>query len=216
MWHRLKILMNEQDGSPGGGGSSGSPPPSDAQAQGQSGEPLTLEAIKALLTEHKNSVEANTRRIAEGIAGKRSRSEPRQGTETNAAPAPEPDMFKFLQSTRRLDVSDAQIALMEKAYRAQRPEDPDGWVAEYVEAFGIGKPGDGARNQTSSGPAPAPRPPVTAGGSPAASTTVTEDTPLFEMTNADRQRLIRDKGMNWYMRRLERDAKGRRFRIRPE
>ena len=143
MLHRFsRVLMNEADASPGGGAPPSPETKPEAQAQGQSAPAaaVSLADIEALLEKNKNSVEAATRRMIEGALGKKKGSDSSPPAKDAAPAAPQPqtvDMRAFDRATRRLDLSDSQLARMERAVVAEAPEDVAEWVKSYVSDLGI-------------------------------------------------------------------------------
>lgn len=139
--HLSRVLMNEADASPGGGAVPSPETKPEAQAQGQAPvvAGVSLDDIKALLDAQKNSVEANTRRMIEGALGKKKdgNAPPATKDTAQAAPAPAVDMRAFDRATRRLDLSDSQLARMERSFAAEAPEDVAEWVKSYVNDLGI-------------------------------------------------------------------------------
>ncbi len=110
------------------------------------------------------------------------------------------------------DLSKGQLRRMRKAFKTERPEDPDAWVAEYCEDFGIGS---GERKQatepettdTSEGDDDVkPKgPPVSNKGAPAA-------IPDYD-TEIDPNRLTADDVRRMYQKYGEREAEEKIFQM---
>ena len=233
---RLRMLMNAQsnDGSPGGGAAAGqgAATTAAAQAQGQAGG-VTLDQVKELFADFKNSVNADTRRMVEGMVGKRKGGQQATAdagttTTSTATSAEDPQRIieqarAFDRATRRLDISDAALDRMERAFRAESPDNPAEWVKQYLADFGLDKQQQTAATSattTTAAWAAAAGAAASGTGAPTksdrggqAGTVLTDDTPVIDMSDADREAWIKKNGVAAYYRRAQQELKGRKLRI---
>lgn len=95
--------------------------------------------------------------------------------------------------------------MLRRLAEVERPDDITGWVASQ------------ARHFAPAGGAPVPGQPqgrpVSDAGAPSPAPTFTEDTPLWQLDQQSRQRLIREKGVNWYRATLRHQMKGSKIRM---
>jgi hypothetical protein len=187
----------------------------DAPPAAESQRPLTLDDLK----DFRNSVLADARRLAEGIA----KPKGGRGKDAPAEPQGEPDGGYQAAIRREREISEAfedvggltreARGILRKLVDAEKPENVAEFIASHAKAFGK-SPGTAA---TTTPPRPAAAidsAPVSDAGSPAASTTFTDDTPLWRLKPEDRDHLIRMKGHGWYADTLRKQLKGQRFTIR--
>lgn len=214
MHARLRMLMNSQpnDGSPGGA-PSGTGAPATPPAQG-SGTPDVIGQVKELLAGElkgfRDGIFADLRKA--GALGKGEKREDPKPTE-GGQPLTTADVERMTTRANQFGratagLSDEQVSLMERLYRAENPEDVAAWAKETRAALGIAG-GNVQPPNPSRPPAAPPNPkPVSDAGGPAAPTTLTEDTPLAHMKPEDRQHLIATKGLGWYAKTLRAQLKG--------
>jgi hypothetical protein len=225
MHHRLRMLMNEQDASPGGGAMPAPAPTTEPQAQGVAG--LTMEDLQRVLGEFKNSVIADARRVSESIAGKKKGEPKAEPAERQAAPkASMPEDYAklrardraFERSIRNVQLTDAQVERMERALELEQPDDVASWSAAYIADFGLGKQSStGAPPPTSAAP-PRSAHPVSDGGSPAPVTAPSDQQDPWRISDDDAKAIIRRDGLavagaRW-KQELYRSLSGRRVRIK--
>lgn len=131
-------------------------------------------------------------------------------------------------------LNDAAYARLEREYLAESPEDARAWVSSYFEGFGVSPQAPAAAPSPAAGPAspaataqpsqpagppattPQPtnqRPASDAGGPPAPSPHI-EDLDLLSATPAQRNELVRTKGLKWFNDRLHAQMRDKRFQLR--
>jgi hypothetical protein len=177
-------------------------------AEGQ--RPLTLDDLK----DFRNSVIADARRVAEGIA------KPKNGKVAETA-APQSVDFQtelrrereFNDAAHDMGLTREQRTMLRDLVDAKKPEDIAEFVAAKAKAFGRSsepaKPTTPARQQAASGH------PVSDAGSPAAaSASIDDGTPLVHMKPEDRAHFIKTKGLAAYANRLRAELKGVRVSMR--
>jgi len=154
------ILMNEEGGSPGGGAPAPAPVATPAEPQAQGEAPVTMSALKGLLSGFKTELESG---IKNGIhadlrrAGIYDKANP-----SPTAPAPKPvaaelpgvaqsggmtagEVQQLLARERAFErtvapaaLNDRQRARMDESYQAVNPSDPAEWARGYLADMGIG------------------------------------------------------------------------------
>lgn len=215
MHERLRMLMNSQpdDGSPGGGAPDGTGAPS-APAQGAAA-PDVLGQVKELIAGEmkgiRDGIFADLRRS--GALGKE--KQPEAAQPSGDRPLTAADVERISRREREFGrltsgLTDDQAALMERLYRAERPDDADlpTWVRTTRTTLGFDRQGGvPTHNQPRNLAAPT-GPPVSDAGSPAAPHVVTEDTPLMQLSAEDRMHLLKTKGAAWYNATLRAQLKG--------
>jgi hypothetical protein len=220
MHHRLRMLMNEQDASPGGGAIPAPAPTTEPQAQGAPG--LTMEDLQRVLGEFKHSVIADARRVSESIAGKK-KGEPKaepEKAESKAVPVDYQTLRArdraFERAIRGVQLSDAAASRLERAFELEQPEDIAGWVTGYITDFGLGKQAStGASPPTAS---PRSAHPVSDGGAPAPVSVPSDQIEPWRISEDDYQSMIRRDGIAVTGQKLRsqfhRQLTGRRIRLR--
>ncbi len=192
------------------------PEAAPAQAQGTEtppaaeSRPLTLDDLK----DFRNSVIADARRVAEGIA------KPKNGKAPEAAASPSVDFHAELRREREfndaahdLGLSREQRAMLRDLVDVKKPDDVAEFVAVKAKAFG--RSSDPAKPTIQARPSAASGPPVSDAGSPAAaSASVDDGTPLVHMKPEDRAHFIKTKGLHAYATRLRSELKGVRVSLK--
>jgi CCR4-NOT transcriptional regulation complex NOT5 subunit len=102
--------------------------------------------------------------------------------------------------------------ILRRLVDAERPENVAEFIATHAKAFARPSPATAAT--TSRPAAPTNAQPVSDAGSPAAPVTITDDTPLWQLKDEDRDFLIKKNGHGWYANKLRSQLKGTRFRLR--
>jgi hypothetical protein len=180
-----KMLMNQEGSSPGGGA-----PPAPAQAPataaGAASPPsVPLDQVKGLIAEAvtaaKNEMAANFRRAGGSTKDEKPPGDGGSGAPAAAAPSgfiAQADVERMLARDRVVtrvatanNLSDAQVTRMERALKAENPDDIAGWTKTYLEDFGLLKNGANPSQATTqidpkmlSGPQ---QPPISDKGAPA-------------------------------------------------
>lgn len=125
----------------------------------------------------------------------------------------------FERAVGQYGLDDNAIAMLEEDLNAANPSDPAEWVHKRAKAFGWKAGG----SPTPATPAPANTPapqtapkgaPVTGGGAPANPTTITDDTPILRMSDADRIALANRIGVVAYVDRMRKEFKNVRVRFK--
>ena len=173
-------------------------------------------------TQAHNAGAAATRRALEGRNGT---STPAQTTPATQQPATAPISTAidraYTRATAGYEFDDAALALLDEEFDRTRPPDPVEWVSKRATAFKVPKRGGTATTPTTSTPATAQPasvvapagPPVTGNGAPSSPTRVTSDTPLTQMSEADRIAFIRQHGDVAYTDRFKAEARERGLRV---
>lgn len=196
-------------------------PPAQPQAQGA--PVLTADAIRAMLTEHKDSLFAELRRA--GVFG----TKPLRSSNTTTSDPPQPPVAAAgadPTSLRALDraltraghatrLTEAQYSRLERAFVAEAPENVEGWVTAYFEGWGSA-PTTPAPTGASTAAAPQPRSavPVSDGGTPPAPQVPIEQRDILSLSDEDRAHLVKTKGPAWYREQLRKQTQGKAVRLR--
>lgn len=233
MLHRFKMLMNQQDGSPGGGAPAGTPgTPATPQAQGATPAAIDMQQLVSAVTAAvKDGVFADLRRS--GVLKPSKQQQTIDVGEQPTPPAPQAqaasqDPEKVVQRMRSFDravgkanLTDAQVTRMEKALKADSPDDVGAWCQSYLEEMGLVKPN--TPNATNNTPGTAPQasrsgPTMSDGGAPARDPGLATEGQVWRMTTAETDSLIREKGYAGAGRelraRLKQDLRGVRLLFR--
>lgn len=217
------------------------PPPPDtsataaAQQSPANGTPAITPDIQALIDARVRDAEERARNATwkqarESLGKKKagaseSAQQPaQQPTATTHAPAPSGDDFgrvrAYERTLARYDFTDDALAMLDERFASEKPADVSAWVGRMANAFRV--PQRGATTtatsttsiaaQSAAVVAPA-GPPVTGNAAPSNATTVTADTPLAQMSEADRQAFIKQHGIVAYTDRFKTEARERGTRI---
>jgi hypothetical protein len=179
---------------------------------------MTLDQLKTELRTFRDSVFADTRKMVEGIvdkakgtAGTTTSTGAASGTQAQTpAPMGAGDVQQiiarhsaFTRSVAGVTLSEGQLARMERAFQLETPEDVTGWAKSYLADFGLDKTSGAAgaattttTTQQSTGPSRSD-----AGGAAAPPRSL-DGVNLFTMAQADREAVIREKGLAWYHKTL--------------
>jgi hypothetical protein len=191
---KLRILRNQEGSSPGNGAAP--QPPAQTPAEPQAQGAAQLDARK-LAEEVRNSVFAEMRKA--GLLGKRADEQPATTPATPPAQAsPQPVDTQTLIARERAfsramagsgrQMSDAQVARMERAYEAEAPPDPAGWVKGYLaDMFGTA-----SGTITTPGPSGPPR---SDHGSPAPVSTNADTIDPWRLSEDQVREMVRRDGM---------------------
>lgn len=200
--------MQEADGSPG----SGAPPapaPTEPQAQGapaNAGAPTV--DVAAIASAVRDAVFADLRRS--GVLGK-------EKPKSNVEPTPQANLRALDRAVARHPhapkLNDAAYSRLERAFADESPADASSWLKDYFEGMGI------VESATPPGPPAPPAPPQRNGpplngGTPPAPKPDLENTPILDLSQADRDHLIKMKGPKWYLEQLAKQTKGQSVRLR--
>lgn len=162
---------------------------------------------------------AEARRVFEG------KQKPASTAQTTQAPPPAPTTATgstraYERAIAAYDFPEEAMALLDEEFDRVKPADPRAFVEQRATAFRVPKRGATPTTATStpatalSAPVVAPAgQPVTSNGAPTSSTTVTADTPLIQMSEADRVAFIRQHGDVAYTDRFKREARERNARV---
>lgn len=205
--------------------------PAAAPAQQPAASALESPEVKAFVAAEVERARNATWKQARETIGKKS-----NGTTTTAQQQPEPaqttqptagdvDFARnrvYERTLARFDISDEAMAILDEDFARAKPADVGSWVTQRLTAFGAKQRGATTNPPTTSTPATAAQtapvvvhagPPVTSSGAPISSTTVTADTPLIQMSEADRVSFIRQHGDVAYTDRFKKEARERGSRI---
>lgn len=190
---KLRILRNQEGSSPGSGAPpSPAPTPAEPQAQGAASVD-----VRKIADEVRNSVFAEMRKA--GMLGKRADEQPATTPATPPAQAPSPPVdtqtliareraFSRAMASSGRQMSDAQVARMERAYEAEAPQNPAEWVKGYLaDMFGT------ASNATTT-PGPS-GPPRSDHGSPAPVSTSPDTIDPWRLSEDQVREMVRRDGM---------------------
>jgi len=207
---KQRILMQEADGSPGSGSNPSAPAPTEPQAQGaaaNAGAPTV--DVAAIASAVRDAVFADLRRS--GVLGK---EKPKAKDE----PAPQANLRALDRAVARHPhapkLNDAAYSRLERAFADESPSDAGLWLKDYFEGMGIAESATPAVTVTAT-PAPLQRngPPLN-GGTPPAPKPDLENTPILDLSQADRDHLIKLKGPKWYLDKLAEQNRGKSVRLR--
>lgn len=201
-------------GAPAGGATTQPNP----QAQGGAPQGVTLEQLKSLLDDHgtkvHNAIFAEIRKagVFEGKEPKDSKdSKPGAPSALTAD-----DVSQMMARRDTLHGAIASVKIPEGArqrmlgdFARENPADVGGWAKKYCEDYGF-------MSSAATPPAPASPtgPPMSNLGSPAGPTTITEDTPLWRMSESDRAQLLKQKGHTWFRQKYYADLRQTRVKVR--
>lgn len=223
MYQRLHHLMVPEDASPGSGG--GAVPPSTPEPQAQ-GAPAAVsrDELAQMLDGFKNGLFADLRKA--GVFGGKKEQEAERPKAKSDQPPPQQqqDVDQAMSRQRAFDralrgtnLSDDAAAMMERAFRADAPEDVAGWVKTFLGAFGLaGAGGSSPPRQEPSQPPVDGRPPVTDVPAPAGLAPSDVRDP-YSLTEDDVAMMIRRDGVRVTGQKLmeaARRAPPRRLRVR--
>lgn len=231
---KQRILMNAADSSPGGGQAQGAPAPSaNASAPSQSPNPqaqgdglaLTIEALTPVLRQLvRDAINADTRRAS---SGKQTNPSNASKSGNNGASAPMFDPARYRELDRAVTragmaetLSGSAYKRMERAFSDENPDDAEAWVTDYFAGLGVAKtstPNQTANTATTQQATQTPAPqgqPVSDRGAPPAPKVPLEEADLVTMSEADRNALIKSKGLKWYRETLSAQLKGKTVVLR--
>lgn len=229
-------LVCSADGDPpveGGGQAPQQPPPAPATPAGPPQFTPEQQAWIQQETERKaNAAAAAARRAEQERLGRRGGEAPPQQPPQPAPAAQQPQahadpaavyqrLRTFDRAVDRFDVSDDARGILEADFNAANPQDPAAWVAQRATAFGLRPRGQAATPNPNTPPAavpngqPAAPPPAQPPGSPPARV-ITADTPIWQLSREDQQRLSRQLGPFEFKKRLlgQLAESGQRFSLR--
>lgn len=179
-----------------------------------------VERERAAAQKAHDAAMAEARRLFEGKQRATSQPPPaqQQPAQQPAAPAPAAtsalDIARVVQFTTEAaqhGIPAKGIELLASRLDVERPTDVRAWVAEQADAYGWRKPTPTTTTATAPAatvtPAAANAQPVTGTAAPSNPTTVvTEDTPLINLTEQQRQDWIKQHGWMKYTERFTREA----------
>jgi hypothetical protein len=186
----------------------------EASAAADGPKYVTADDLKAF----GDSMAANMRRMMDGVRAPRNG----KGKEAEADKA-DASSSQDVASLMRLrdDINDAlddhpHLTKGHKKHLRELVEwkKPDN-VAEFIaqhSATLFGKPTASVPARTAA--APPSQPPVSDAGGPAAPAKITDDVPLWQLSDEDRKAAIRAKGLGWYANTLRSQLKGVRVKVR--
>jgi hypothetical protein len=216
-----RIFMAEQDTGGGNGAAAPvAPATTENVSQAQGAPAITKEMSDAIaatvskaVADVKDSIFAEARRTFT-----EKKNKPKD--ESPATPPPSVDahderrvLRDFDRSLTRLGlqdkVSSAQWSRAEKALLAERPDDVSAWVKDYFEGYGAAiSPAPSTPAAPVAAPSPQNERPASDRGSPRVSQVPLEQQRLQDMSQADRDALIKQKGLPWYRQKLMDDLRG--------
>ena len=174
-----------------------------------------MEALKPLITQAvRDAINADARRATSG-----KQPQPKAKDE-GAAPAPAFDTTRFRELDRAVaragmaeKLSGTAYKRMERAFSNENPDEAEAWVTDYFAGFGVGQtPQPQQQTQNANPTTPAPQgQPASDRGAPAAAKTPLEEMNVLEMSAADRDALIKSKGLKFYQERLTASLRGKPF-----
>lgn len=225
-------LRNAADSSPGSGAAAGAPaaPAAGAPASAQTtpaqpqaqGAAFSAEAIRQIADVVRDGVFAELRRSGV-LKDQKSRSgQPATPPAEGAAPPPV-DPIRLRELDRAVTraglvdkLSPDAYRRLERAFVDESPDDASAWVGAYFEGFGVKSGSAPTTTTTATAAQPAApsttqpiTPPASDRGAPPAPSTPPEELDLVRMTEADRNALIKDKGLKWFQTELMKQLKGR-------
>lgn len=194
------------------------PETADSQAQGAPADSadtgpayMTREEFKA----ERDRMFADMRRVSEAQS-KPKNGKAKESVEPEASPAM--DVHALLRREREISeafdevgsLNREQKSLLRKLVDAEKPENPLEYIVSHAKQFNR-QSGETPTATTKTAPTGQP---VSNAGAPSAPPKFTEDTPLWQVDPASRQRLIQEKGLAWYRATVRRQMTGQKFRIR--
>ncbi len=233
---QLRILRNQEGGSPGGGQQQQPPSPAQPPPQANQAAPLTREDLAAfgkdLAKQVHDGVFAELRRS--GTLSDKPKAKPANGAkpsgenndETTAIAAPALDSARGRALDRAVGkvgiaakLTERQYASLERDYVTDNPQDTEAWVKQWASDFGIAteqpKPAEtSTAGKTAAGTQQQTQNPVTARGAPAATSANVEELNLWTCSQADRDAFIAQKGAAAYMAKLREQGKGVKVKTR--
>jgi hypothetical protein len=183
----------------------------ESQAQGTA-QPDIGKVVSDALREQRDSIFAELRR--NGVIGK---EKSRGGAESKPAPTDSIRMRSFDRALARSQhasgLTDAAVARLERLYIDEQPDDASQWLGEVLGGMGAGT--TSAAQPAISAPAPTrSASPVSDGGTPPAPKAPLEERDLLSLSPADRDHIIKQKGVKWYLSKLTEQNKGKQFPIK--
>lgn len=216
---RPRILMSEVDASSGNGAVVPSVvnPPSESAAPVPTA-PAGGVDVDAIATKVRDSLFAELRRAGMFEKQKPAPAPAKSGESPSANAQPDPLKLRSLdraltKSGLATRLSDSQYQRAEKAFAAEDPPDVEGWVRDYFDGFGAPNPSPVTQ------PAPQPAQPLNARpasdrGSPPPPQVPLYEQKLRDLSEADRNALLKEKGPQWYRTKLAADLKGQPIKLR--
>jgi len=124
----------------------------------------------------------------------------------------------FDRAVARLDLSQGAIDRMDKAFRAESPDDVQGWINGYLSDFGItGKASAATATAPTTVQPAAPTAksaePISNAGSPPASRAAPEDLDLASLNESDALAVLKKLGAAEVRKRLAKQLTGRRLKL---
>lgn len=219
MFGRNNRILMTAVGDPNGGAVVVPVTPAPAQP-GAAATPVTYTAddIAAAELRGRNGAYAEARRTIEGKQPKKSAAA-EGGTPNTATPTSYRALDRAVNgSGRKLD--DVTYARLERAFDAEQPENAATWLDDYLKGFGASSSAATpatANTATSTPAAPAVQTPTTApvsngGSTPPAQLPIAEQD-MLKLSTADREHLIKTKGLRWYVETLKTQVANTRIRI---
>lgn len=224
-------LLNLEGGGAGGGSQNQPPlqgapqggtnpsPRTEPQAQGGT---VTVEQLNSMLENHgkqvHNQLFAELRKA--GVFEKEPKHtgepKPAAGAPPSALTAEDVGRMMMRRDELHAAIADVEMPATARArmvgdFARENPSDVSGWATKYAEDFGFKK--KGATTMPSSPHAPT-TPPVSNLGGPANPTATTEDTPLWRMSEADRNQLLKQKGYVWFRQKYYSDLRTATVKVR--
>lgn len=210
--------------------------PAAPAPQPSNGSPQVTPEIQALIDaakaeaaqQAKNAAWAEARRAFEGKSkangGQQQPAHPSTQTQQPAGNGADPAQVymrlrTFDRAVDKYGLTDSARAILEGDFNAANPQDPAAWVSQRAEAFGW-KAAGAATPATPAPDVPAPKtapqgPPVTGSGAPAnPNTTITDDTPILRMSDADKVALRRRIGDVAFVERMRKEFKENNVRVK--
>src|SRR5262245_33400308 len=230
MHARLRMLMNAQpnDGSPGGGAPAGQGAPASAPASGTGGSTDILGQVKDLLAgelkSFRDGVFADLRKAGALGKGEKPTGET-PAPQGGAQPLTAADVERISERASELGrglagLSDDQAAIMRRLFKADAPEDVGAWVKQTRASLGFNGAGGVGTPSTPAAPAAAAGAAAGGAGAPPKSdrggqsgTVLTDDTPVIDMSDADREAWIKKNGFAKYYHRVQSELRGRKLRV---
>jgi hypothetical protein len=209
-------------------------PPATPGAQGTPA-PQDGDAAPSWFTRERNSMFADMRKMVEGIVSKAGNGQAGaapttttpatgQGTGQPATPLSVNDVQSVIRRERELTlvmaaaptITASQRARMEEAFQHANPDNVTEWGRAYLADFGLvgttSAAGASATTTTATGQQQGP--PASDGGGQAAPARNFDGASLFTMSEADRAHVIREKGLDWYLKTLREQSRGTTVKLR--